>query len=881
MPQVAGFFAGFVGFSAPALGSAAFGGWVAGAAFGSTVVGGLLSKLLTTVAITALQQAVARKPSQGGGITISTTLRGEANPETIILGRYATAGQAICPPYSHGKSNAYLTHVIELCSAPGATLERVIVGDDYVEIGSTPHPDGYGFPVLGDYEGNIWIKYYDGSQSAADPMLVAKYGDHPDRPWGTEMIGSGICYAILTFLRGGPHDLQQVPKYRFEMGGIPLYDPRKDSTAGGDGPQRWGDPATWEQTENAIVIAWNIFRGIELPGGDIWGGSIDLAGLPRANWVAMMNRASVEIDLADGTREPRYRAGIEAALTSQPAAIVDEILKAASAQVADMGGYWRILCGESALPVFAFSDDDILRTKEQELDPFPTIDDTYNAVSAQYPDPESLWETKDAPLRTNADWEVADAFGRRTAELQLPACPYPLQVQRLQRENAEDQRRMIRHIFSLTPAAAGVELLDTVDYGSARNGYDGKEFGVYAITEDLRTCIRKVSLRERDPSDYAWVPGYELPTPPRIPSTPPAPEMVDGFEVDAITLGDADGRPRRPAIRLSWASDILANGIRWEARLQGATEVALRGSTQDVSAGTYVIDGVLPATDYEVRARLITGWPTEWSGWIAVTTDDVRVGAIDLADEVQAAIDAAQARADEAAAAADEVQGNLDAAVAPLRVDIDAAQAELEAMRPDHRAVAARVDALSGALTSALLAVSVAQSRMADAGIYLDPATGTARIEAVGRIDEALSAVSLSLDALAGQIALRATYADVSSAVSEALLDPTQIPVIDDLTATIADVQLTLDSLAARVALSATQVELDGIAATLSTVTSTLDGALATLETVVTRSEFDDAESRLTTVEENLSAFDGARYSLTLTDAAVQGRRLDDAARAS
>lgn len=36
---------------------------------------------------------------------------GEQNPETIILGRYATAGQAIAAPYSHGKSHRYLTHI--------------------------------------------------------------------------------------------------------------------------------------------------------------------------------------------------------------------------------------------------------------------------------------------------------------------------------------------------------------------------------------------------------------------------------------------------------------------------------------------------------------------------------------------------------------------------------------------------------------------------------------------------------------------------------------------------------------------------------------------------------------------------------------------------
>ena len=124
MPQAAGFVIGMVGFAAPAIGSSMFGGWVAGAAFGSTLIGTIASKLLTTVAWSALTYALQSRPktNTGGGIKTSSTLTGEANPETIILGWTATAGQAICPPMSHGKDNRYLTHVIELCSAPGATL---------------------------------------------------------------------------------------------------------------------------------------------------------------------------------------------------------------------------------------------------------------------------------------------------------------------------------------------------------------------------------------------------------------------------------------------------------------------------------------------------------------------------------------------------------------------------------------------------------------------------------------------------------------------------------------------------------------------------------------------------------------------------------------
>lgn len=536
MPQAFGFVAGLVGFAAPAGATGAFAaGMAAGASFAAGgILGGMAAKLLTTVAVSALMTALTPKPPNGGGITISTTLRGEQNPETIILGWTATAGQAICPPYSHGKNNRYLTHVIELCSAPGATLERLILGDEYVELGATPHAD-YGYPVLGDrYEGLVWVKYYNGSQTVADPMMLAKYGDHPDRPWSADMVGAGLCYAILTFLFSKKRQTQ-VPSYRFEMKGIPLYDVRADSTAGGSGPQRWSNPATWTQTVNPAIIAWNVKRGISLPGGEIWGGKVEAAELPTSNWTAGMNVCDASVTLQVGGTEPRYRCGLEVALTAAPASALQEVLKACAAEVADVGGTWKIAVGGPTLPVYSFSDRDVLVSRSQELDPFPALQDTFNGINAQYPEPSALWETRDAPARFDAALEAADVFGRKTADLTLPAVPYGRQVQRLMTAWLKDERRFRRHMFTLPPDAAVLEPLDTVDFSSDRNGYVNKDFTVVELVDDVRRCIQQVSLRERDPADYDWSPTEELPATPTTPGTTlPIPETVSGFAVQAV-----------------------------------------------------------------------------------------------------------------------------------------------------------------------------------------------------------------------------------------------------------------------------------------------------------------------------------------------------------
>lgn len=489
-----------------------------------------------------------------------------------------------------------------------------------------------------------------------------------------------------------------MPRYRFELTGIPLYDPRKDSTAGGDGPQRLADRATWAPTENPIVIAWNLMRGIPLPGREIYGGGItDLRRLPREVWALAMNRCDAPAGRADGTTEPMYRAGLEIALDQPPAAALEEIFKAASATVADLGYGWGVVAGAPALPVYAFTDDDVIVSRQQELDPFPGLQDTWNAVSAKYPDPAHFWETKDAPQRTNAAWEASDAFGRRMANLSLPAVPYPGQVQRLMRAWIEDERRFRRQVIALPPDSAHVELIDTMDWSSLRNGYGGKDWSVHEILEDPRTGIRQFSIRERDPLDYSWRPDFELPSAPAPAAPAPViPEPVSGYAATAVILRDQGGIARRAGIRQVWDADIVALGFAWEIRLSGTTEVILRGSSQDIETGTHITTaGILPNTSYEIRARLIKVRETAWTTWRTVVTQMVAGETVDIPAEVldriavlETWVDGTGADIDATLAGIETDIARIDGLVGGVRTDLTAEAAALRTEAMDNLAVA-------------------------------------------------------------------------------------------------------------------------------------------------------------------------------------------------
>ncbi|WP_375227493.1 phage tail protein [Roseobacter sp. S98] len=598
----------------------------------------LFGRILTTVAFSVLRAALTRTDRPGTtrapGIRTAQTQTGGTNPASFILGTYATEGSLAAPMMSHGTvggvPNAYLTYVIELGDLPGQTLEGLYVDGEPVTLGASQHPD-YGKPFEGRFAGYGWVRFYDGTQTAADPMLLSKYAAHPDRPWGIDMVGQGICYAILTF-RYKREVYSSFPKVRFVLGGIPLYDPRLDDSVGGTGPHRWADRSTWEQTDNPAVLIYNILRGIDLGGGYIWGGGSDAEDLPLASWWAQMNRADVAIALDAGGTERQYRASYEVLVDDEPAAVIEEILNACSGELSENGGVWKLRLGGPGLPVYFFSDADVIITETEEHQPFTVEQEPYNGVQAVYPDPDALWEPRDAPARYNAEYALADPAQRRVAELTLSAAPYPNQIQRVMRAYVEEELRVARHVLTLPTDALVLEPLDVVAWTSDRHGYDDKAFEVDSMVDPLLTGTPRLTLKERDPDDAEWLPVYELPTPLIATSvTTLPPQTVDGFAVTAVSIEDENGDPARPALRLSWSGDQEdVRGLEYQIEAADGTSI-VTGSTLSVASGEHVVvDGILPAKDYRVRARFVVFRPTVWTDWVNVTTLDLRLRPEDL-----------------------------------------------------------------------------------------------------------------------------------------------------------------------------------------------------------------------------------------------------------
>ncbi|WP_290689923.1 MULTISPECIES: phage tail protein [unclassified Haematobacter] len=608
-------------------------------AFGATI-GSVALRLGAVVGASLLSQKLAARKAVGsGGVKLQTTVGG-ITPQTFVMGRYATAGQLAAPLMTGATTpghtpNPVLFYIMALGCRPGQTVRRVIINDDYAELGEEMiNRAGLGevLPVLGKYSDAAFLRHYDGSQTVVDPVLSQHFGTAANRPWGSDRIGHGIPYAVAMF-KFDARVWSGQPSIRFEVDGAPLYDPRFDSTMGGSGPQRWSDQATWAQTANLAVMIYNLLRGIRLPDGNIYGGSAAAEDLPLANWFAAMNACDALVDLEAGGSEPAYHGGTEVSVDEDPADVIERLLAGCDGQLVEAGGVWRIRIGPPALPVlFLTETDDILVTSAQTLDQFPGDADLYNGIQAAYVDPAALWAEKDAPPRYNAAWEAEDGQ-RRVAELQLPVVTSATQAQRLMEANLADNRRFRVINITLGPYASMLEPLDSIAWTSGVEGYTGKVFEVTRVDEDLGTATVTITARERDQSDYNWSPSQELPVIPSDPGTGPVVvQAVPGWTVAAITYRDSAGRARRPAIQMGWTPEgaVDAKGIHWEIHMVGTAEIISGPLVAMEAGGAIVMDGILPNATYEVRARIEADRQTMWTSPVTVTTPDVRLSELDI-----------------------------------------------------------------------------------------------------------------------------------------------------------------------------------------------------------------------------------------------------------
>jgi hypothetical protein len=584
-----------------------------------------------SLASTLIAQMFAQDQKQTKSGVRGSIQTGGDNPLAFIMGRFATAGQleyAGTWGNDGDTPNAYFTKVISLSDLPVRGLTGLFVGSERVTI--LGGAGAMGAPVSQyrvDGKDHLWVKFYDGTQTDADPFLLDKFGNDPDRPWQSDMVGLGVAYVIITALVNREL-FSGLPDYMIEVDGIPLTDRRSGT----------------DQHDNPMVGIDTLLGGLSYDGQWVYGPqNISTARRPLTTWQPQMNKCDV---LVSGQKA--FRFGYEVTVDQEPHVVIGELLKACQGRIAEIGGIYKPLVGSPDAPVASFTDEDIVITEGQSYDPFPGLEATFNGITATYPEPAEAWANKEAPPRYRSDLEALDDNRRLPFSTSYGAVPYPVQVQRLMRAAIEETRRFRKHVHTMPPEWWEYEPLDAVQWTSERNGYDNKVFLITA-QDDLNNGNQIPALQEQDPADYDWSSDYELPwdVVPLVISRP-TPQITTGFSAAPYIVVDNDGNERRPAIEVFWDSGLHdVRSVRIQVRESWGTKIVIADATVqydiDLASPSAVISNlaILPDAVYEVRAIYLafSGRVTRWSNqdvngaegaWLTVTTPDVRLGPLDI-----------------------------------------------------------------------------------------------------------------------------------------------------------------------------------------------------------------------------------------------------------
>ncbi|MCP3729247.1 hypothetical protein M9978_02300 [Sphingomonas sp. MG17] len=305
---------------------------------------------------------------------------------------------------------------------------------------------------------------------------------------------------------------QSVPSRVTIIGdGAYIYDPRLDSTVGGDGPQRADDQTTWGWDEDAcrnpplVMLTWLLGWRIRNPVTNAWklavGKGVPPARIDIASFITAANMCDEPVTKAAGGTEPRYRCDGVFSEGDDTSLVLENFKAAMNAELDDVDGRIRItvLHNDLGTPIAHFTTDDILG--EFTWDQTPPLKDTFNIIRGGYTDPSnnSLYQLIDYPEVALPSPDGID----RAETINLPLVESPSQAQRLVKQRL--QRAQYPGTFAATWQVTGwkVQKGDPVTVTFKPLGWVAKKFRV-ADSEQRQDGTVPMVLREEHVDIYAW-----------------------------------------------------------------------------------------------------------------------------------------------------------------------------------------------------------------------------------------------------------------------------------------------------------------------------------------------------------------------------------------
>lgn len=923
---------GAVALVASGIGAAAGAGLLTTTIAGSTVAGFAGVAASTFATIGTLASAAAGVLSLAAGLTAKkptaeatgSQTSFSANPDAgapMALGRTGTAGDIVARfgwDTRDAGDNDRQAFVAALSLGPIAAIEGQTVDRSPVAYSATGG-------AIGAFAGFMWSMTQLGA--LASPALGFGAGAGTPPGWTAQHGLSGKAAATWTLRFDTKAKMYQngVPAPMWTVRGILAYDPRKDSTyPGGSGPHRMADPAdtaaydaamaTWEWTEDPYLLGLRWAHGLwqrdvrdpnsryqRVMGiGAPWA-AIDVAAFVEGANVAQANgwTCGGMVYSGDGKWDT-----------------MKKILQAGMGEPLALGA--RISCFVNAPKVSLATvtiDDVVGAASVAATQPRR---DRINTITPSFRLEANAWQhLPGAPI--SVPEHVAEDGGKRARAQDYWLIQNTKQVGTAVRYDIENAREFGPITLPVKLHWMGYKPGDCVTAVLPELGLNGQPILLLNRTLGAASGIVTLSARSETAAKHAFALGQTA-TPPPTPgvSGPPVvpvpaqnawaitatslisqaqtvPALVVSGSVDAGTADAVVIEYRTFASGQSIDAGWTSAGV-WSVGASRAEITSVRSGTAYEVAISYQRNGVTgarriigpvvtagPSIDFDG----VTGPNRPENGATVGAPAGTKVGDRPV-EEVIAQLDRIDPISSDTADLK-EAQKELDEAVDRLRQSDDAAVVALAALRgvvldgaATQRQMQRAEGKLAAATTQLLLMSDSADARMRDAGFITDPATGKVYAYALDRLGDRQTKVEATLDAQAGQIALRATSAEVDDKILKAVLNPEQVAQLEPLIARIAAVEVVYDALKAEVQTKAELVELTKAVVRITDAEQRISAAEGLISSKVSQTSFDQAVVRIGAAEQLLQSYgDVSRYGIELRQGRAARAQSDQALLAS
>ena len=588
---------------------------------------GFVGRAVITVGFNVIERLLTKKKSRKGSKTSDSPLSGTSltvtyggsKPREIGVGLFATAGQELFT-CAFGDGNKTLARVLLLSDFYIHAVTRVLIDDEWCSLTGDNNSDR-GFDITGKHKGYIRVKIYDGSQTTADDYLIRSSGGQ----WTSNHVGFGLSFVIV-YLDYDQNEMSSTPQMLFEVQGK-CYDPRFDSTYGGDGPQRWETPTTWGYSDNPIVQAYNYERGFHINGQLVVGKDLSSADLPIQKWVEGMNLCDEMV----GT-EKRYRSGMifSAGEGVQHKDNLEPLF------IACEGAWLESVDGDMAVvgvtqPIVAtLTEEDLISRETLTYTPKRSSSQLVNAVHGTYNEPEKSWEAVAYPAQMDAAALAADGSHHGT-QLDFKAVFVASQAIRLARSALRENRYQKQYSMVVRPLWRKLEVGDWINFNHKRYGKGVFRVVSRSLTPISKQGARNVNLTLQEVGAGIYDDTIEIP---ELPINKPAPRPVfqnfpDDFKAIAGQATSQDDKRKIPVFDLTWRqpTDVTVKGVQieyWQtSEPTRKLDKIVLGSQTSVR-----LSGFAPETSYTFRATVIPepSRTTLWSQEVTAVSKGEEVG---------------------------------------------------------------------------------------------------------------------------------------------------------------------------------------------------------------------------------------------------------------